>query len=318
MPSLESGEPLRVGIVSGYFYHHSVWKIPIRGWVMNIDKQRFKLYGYYTGKIRDSETDIAKRYFVRFIEDISSFDGLCKIIREDNLHVLLYPEIGMDPTTVRLAALQLAPIQCVSWGHPTTSGLPTMDYYLSSDMIEPTDADDHYTEKLIRLPNMSIYYSPLEMPHADVHRETFGLRQTSILYHCCQSMYKYLPQYDEVFPRIACQVGDCQFLFSSDLINSEVTEIFQSRIKYAFNRFGLDANDYAVFLPFLDVDRFNAIYNLADVFLDPIGWSGCNTALEAVVHNLPGGNISQYAHAGKGNLSHFYYDGHYGNHCQKL
>jgi protein O-GlcNAc transferase len=287
MPLLAPKEPVRIGIVSGYFYHHSVWKIPIRGWIMNIDKQRFSLYGYYTGKKKDEATRVARQYFDYFVEDIYSFEELCRRIREDNLHVLIYPEIGMDPTTVRLAALKLAPVQCVSWGHPDTSGLPTMDYYLSSDLIEPTDADDHYTEKLIRLPNMSVYYSPLDMPHADVNRETFGLRQTAILYHCCQSLYKYLPQYDEVFPRIACHVGDCQFLFSSDKKSSRVTEKFRLRIKHAFNRFGLDANDYAVFLPFLDVGRYNAIYNLADVFLDPIGWSGCNTAFEAVAHNLP-------------------------------
>ena len=216
MPFLASKESMRIGIVSGYFYHHSVWKIPIRGWIMNIDKQRFSLYGYYTGRKKDEETKVARQYFDNFAEDIYSFEELCQRIRGDNLHVLIYPEIGMDPTTVRLAALKLAPIQCVSWGHPDTSGFPTIDYYLSSDLIEPSDADAHYSEKLIRLPNMSIDYSPLEIPHADVDRETFGLRQTSILYHCCQSLYKYLPQYDDVFPRIACQVGDCQFLFSSD------------------------------------------------------------------------------------------------------
>jgi protein O-GlcNAc transferase len=287
MPFIASEKSVRVGIVSGHFYHHSVWKIPIRGWIMNIDKQRFSLYGYYTGKTKDEETEIARQYFDYFVEDIYSFEELCRHIREDNLHILIYPEIGMDPMTVKLAALKLAPVQVVSWGHPDTSGLPTMDYYLSSDLIEPSNADDHYTEKLVRLPNISIYYSPMEVSYADINRDTFRLRRTSVLYHCCQSLYKYLPQYDEVFPRIACQVGDCQFLFSSDKKSSGVTEKFQLRIQHAFHRFGLNADDFAVFLPFLEMSRYNALYSLADVFLDPIGWSGCNTALEAIAHNLP-------------------------------
>lgn len=160
-----NGEPLRIGIVSGYFYQHSNWKIPIKGWIENIDKKRFSLFGYYTGKVKDKETGVASQNFKKFVEDTYSFNKLCQIIRNDNLHVLIYPEIGMDPMAVRLAALRLAPIQCTSWGHCDTSGLPTIDYYISSDLMEPPDADD---------------------------------------------------QYDNVSPRIAQQVKDCQFLFISD------------------------------------------------------------------------------------------------------
>src|SRR3954469_6306528 len=46
-------------------------------------------------------------------------------------HVLIYPDINMDPAAAALAALRLAPVQCMSWGHPETSGYPTIDYFLS-------------------------------------------------------------------------------------------------------------------------------------------------------------------------------------------
>jgi protein O-GlcNAc transferase len=211
---------------------------------------------------------------------------LCKTIRKDNLHVLIYPEIGMDPMTIRLAALPLAPIQCISWGHPETSGLPAIDYFLSSDLMEPPDADEHYTEKLIRLPNLSIYYEPLDIPVADINRRTFGLRQNSILYLCCQSLYKYLPQYDEIYPRIAKRVNDCQFLFISHKSNC-VTEQVRKRINQAFKKFGIDADDYIIFLPRLYGDEYYAINNLSDVYLDSICWSGCNSTLEALSFDLP-------------------------------
>ncbi len=286
IPPPLSGESLRIGIASGFFYLHSNWKIPIKGWIENIDKKRFDLYGYHTGKIKDKATDDAKHSFTHFIEDIYSFEELCKTIRKDNLHVLIYPEVGMDPMIVRLAALRLAPIQCLSWGHPNTSGFPTVDYFLSSDLMEPPDADDHYTEKLIRLSNLSIYYTPLDFTITEVNRETFGLRQKSILYLSCQSLFKYLPQYDEIYPRIANEVGDCQFLFISHKSNY-ITERFRYRISQSFNKFGLTADDYIVFLPQLDAGRYNAINSLSDVYLDSIGWSGCNSTFEAIAHNLP-------------------------------
>jgi protein O-GlcNAc transferase len=285
--SILPGELLRIGMISSCFYNHSVWKIPIRGWIENLDKKRFALYGYHVGKEKDEITTFAEQCFNYFIKDIHSFDKLCKKIQEDKLHVIIYPEIGMDSMTLRLASLRLAPIQCISWGHPETSGLPTIDYFLSGELIETHDADYHYTEQLIRLPNISIYYIPIELPISEVTRETFHLRPKSILYHCCQLPFKFLPQYDEIYPRIAEEVSDCQFLFASYPESNFVNEQFQMRIRQAFSRFALDANKYVVFLPYLDTAKYNSLYSVVDIFLDPIGWSGYNSTLEAITCNLP-------------------------------
>jgi protein O-GlcNAc transferase len=202
---------------------------------------------------------------------------------------LIYPEIGMHPLTLMLASLRLAPIQCASWGHPDTSGLPTIDYYLSSDLMEPPDGDEHYTEQLVRLPNLSVYYTPPEVPEANVNmqRKTFGLRPKSILYLCCQSLFKYLPQYDDIYPQIAQQVGDCQFLFISYQTKGFVTEQLQLRLKKAFDMRGLQSDNYLVFLPRLNSAQYHAVNCLSDVYLDSIDWSGCNSTFEAIACNLP-------------------------------
>ena len=68
----------------------------------------------------------------------------------------------MDATTAKLAALRLAPVQAASWGHPETSGLPTIDYYLSAQALEPADAQENYTEKLVALPNLGCWLVPGE------------------------------------------------------------------------------------------------------------------------------------------------------------
>jgi protein O-GlcNAc transferase len=190
-------------------------------------------------------------------------------------------------TTLRLAALRLAPIQCTSWGHPDTSGLPTIDYYLSGELMETSASDAHYTEQLIRLPNLSIYYTPQEFPSVEINREIFGLRPNSVLYHCCQTLFKFLPQYDVLFPRIAQQVGDCQFLFSSLPKSDFVIEQFRTRIHKAFKQFDLDPAEHIIFLPHLDPPKYNALNKMCDIFLDPIGWSGCTSTLEAIDCNLP-------------------------------
>lgn len=287
MPANISGNPLRVGIVSGYFNYHSVWIILIKGWIENLDKNKINLYGYYTGKKKDTETEKARHYCTKFVEDIYSFEEICKTISKDNLHVIIYPEIGMDSVTLKLAALRLAPVQCASWGHPDTSGLPTIDYYLSAELMETPDSDAYYTERLICLPNLSIHYTPKEFQGIEMNREMFNLPPKTILYHCCQALFKFLPQYDEIFPRIAQQVGDCKFLFSSLPRSNFIIEQFRIRIYRIFEQFDMNASDYIIFLPHLDPQKYNALNRICDIFLDPIGWSGCTSTLEALDCNLP-------------------------------
>ena len=75
----------------------------------------------------------------RFVRGPLSLDAWRQAILADAPHVIIYPEVGMDRVSAQLAAQRLAPVQCNAWGHPDTSGLPTLDYYLSSDLMEPPD-----------------------------------------------------------------------------------------------------------------------------------------------------------------------------------
>ena len=280
-------EAVRVGIVSGYFCWHSVWKMSIRSWISQLDRRRFRVFGYYTGAQRDSATETAATLCERFVQGPLSIDRWREQIAGDALHVLIYPEIGMDPMAARLAAQRLAPVQCSSWGHPDTSGFPTIDHFLTSDLMEPHDGQDHYTERLIRLPNLSIYYEPLDLPAVVISRSEMGLRPGATIYWCGQSLFKYLPQFDQVFPRIARDAGDCQFAFIRYPKGASGTQLFQRRLERAFDGFGLTASDHCVFLPRLDPDRFIAAIGQCDVVLDSIGWSGFNTTMEGLDHDLP-------------------------------
>jgi protein O-GlcNAc transferase len=280
-------EPIRLGIVSGFFRQHSNWKIPIKGWLKMLDRDRFHLSGYYTSPDRDGETDAAAALCDRFVQGPMSLDAWRRTILDDAPHVLIFPEIGMDKVSAQLAAQRLAAVQCASWGHPVTTGFPTIDYFISSDLMEGTGAETHYSERLIRLPNLSIYYEPSDVPTVGIDRAQLGLRDNAVVYWCCQSLPKYLPQFDEVFARIAAEVPDCQFSFIEFGGGKGVTAMFRARLERAFEAVGLNAGDHCVFLPRLAPDRFVAAIGQCDVVLDSIGWSGCNSILESLVHNLP-------------------------------
>ncbi|HEY1474435.1 MAG TPA: tetratricopeptide repeat protein [Pseudolabrys sp.] len=286
-PPPAPGERIRVGIVSSFFYSHSNWKIPIKGWIGQLDRSRFEVTGYHLGVMHDAQTDVAAKMCDRFVHRILDTAGWRREILQHAPHVLIYPGLLMDTSSLQLAAQRLAPVQCNSWGHPETSGLSTLDYFLSSDLMEPPDAQAYYTEKLVRLPNLSIFYEPIEAAPAMVTREELGLRQHATVFWSAQTLSKYLPQHDEVFVRIARAAGDCQFVFLRHFGGADITQVTRSRLTRAFAAAGLQVDDHCVFLDRLSQSKFVAAAGLADVFLDSFDWSGCNSALESLPHGLP-------------------------------
>lgn len=285
-PPGENGR-LRVGVLSGFISAHSNWKMRIAGWLESLDRDRFDIYAYYTRDKRDRFTEQAERLCRRFVQGPLPVERWAAEIRRDDLHILILPEIGMDLTVAVLAALRLAPVQATTWGHPDTSGLPTVDCYLSSDLMEPPDADDHYTEKLVRLPNLSVFYRPPDVAPETVSKADLGLREDAVMLWCCQSFAKYLPGHDRILARIARNLPDAQFVFIEPYLGAGAKALLQTRLETAFAAAGVAPAGRIVFLPMMSPARFLGVCAAADVMPDTFDWSGCNTTLEALSQGTP-------------------------------
>ncbi len=279
-------ERVRVGIVSGFFWQHTVWKIGVKGW-LQLDQKRFQVFGYHTSARQDAETAKAAAALHRFVQGPHESDRWREMILADAPHVLMYSDIGMDAMSARLAVQRLAPTQCSYWGHPDTSGFPSIDYFLTSDLMEPANGDGHYTERLVRLPNLSVYYEPTEIAPAPVTRDELGLRPDATVYWS---------------GTIAAQISAAvRRGLSADRPRGAGLPIRIYRphrrghgdrdvpraARRAFAAHGLDAADHCVVLPRLDTARFIGAMAQADVVLDTIGWSGGNTTLESLPLRLP-------------------------------
>ncbi len=281
-----ANDKIKIGIVSNYFHNHSNWKIPIKGWLEHLDRELFSIHCFHTGEISDNATVSARSLSDTFLQ-CSDLEVIATTIREHQIDVLIYPGIGMETATLKLAALRLAPIQCASWGHPVTTGMPTVDYYISSDLMEPANGDEHYTEKLVRLPNLSIWYESAEPKQNALPAFAMpGIEKHDVMFLCSQNLLKYLPRYDFVFPEIARQVSNARFVFIASQV-SELTEKFMRRLELAFQDRGLNAADHVLVMPQLGEADFSALNARADIFLDSIEWSGCNTVFESLPFNKP-------------------------------
>jgi len=291
MPPSPAGEPLRIGYVSARFRDLSATRF-FYGWLRGHDLSRIQVHAWHVSAQRDRATDAVASISHRFCHfpGAAGNELLChaaESIRSANLHVLVFLDIGIDPVMTQLAALRLAPVQCMAWDQPITSGLPTVDYALSSDLAEPGNARDHYSEQLVRLPGVGVSYARPAIPWPLLRktRRDFNLREGSIVYLCCQSVFKFLPQNDDVFVRIALRVPDSQFVFL--VTTAETGAALFERLDRAFRAANLRAHDHCVLLPQLKhLDYWN-LHGVADVFLDTIGWSSGGSVFEAVACGVP-------------------------------
>jgi predicted O-linked N-acetylglucosamine transferase (SPINDLY family) len=288
------GQRIRLGIVSGFFCDHTLFRLFLEGWLTQLDRTRFEITGLHTGRTADAVTARCAGWCERFVQGLSSMSAWRDAILSTSPHILLYPEIGIDPIAGGLAAMRLARVQCVAWGQPVTSGMPTIDHYLSSALMEPENANRHYTEKLVPLPNLGLFYTP-DAPAGGggAGRAQFGMAEDAPVFWSGQALYKYLPEYDRVFPRIAAELGACQFVFIAFAKSRAVTEAFRARLSAAFARAGLDAARHVVILPPMPQQDFVHAAGLADVILDTIGWSGGKSTLDCLavdpaIVTLPG------------------------------
>jgi predicted O-linked N-acetylglucosamine transferase (SPINDLY family) len=202
------------------------------------------------------------------------------------LDVLLYPEIGMDGTSLKLASLRLAPVQAASWGHPETTGLPTVDYYLSAEDFEPPGAQAWYREKLITLPGLGCIYEPHNTAFDASPVDNLALNRSGVLLLCPGTPYKYLPRHDAIFIEIARRMPECRFVFCHDTQPS-VSRMVENRLRAAFAGAGMRFDDHVSFVPRQSRAGFFGLMQIADFCLDTIGFSGFNTTMQAVECGLP-------------------------------
>ena len=280
--TIRTAQKIRVAfIVPHSSVRHTVFKL-FEGWMKYLDRSKFEITGVVLiSREEDTPSEIESLFDYTVFLGSYSVSKRIEEIHNQAFDVIVYTDIGMLYTVQPLASLRLAPIQCVTWGHPVTSGLPTIDFFLSSELMEPNNGATHYTETLVRLPNLSICY-PLN--------EVFGSQNENItnipIFLCNQSLYKILPQFDEIIAQISMKLDKAQFWFIEHPLE-EINAKFRERLRTAFSKHGLKAETYCKLHPRISERDFIRLICRSTVVLDTLGWSGGNTSLETLSCNKP-------------------------------
>jgi protein O-GlcNAc transferase len=276
---------LRLAVVSGQVRQHPVWEVVLRGLIAHIDRRRFEIFLYHTGSLTDEETVWAGTQVDRFVQGPKPTPAWLDQIAQDRPDVIFYPEVGMDPVTCALAALRLAPLQVAGWGHPVTTALPTVDVFVSGELLEGPGTEQHYREHLVRLPGTGVC---TDLKPVQAQRwEGAERRRNIVRFTVCQQPIKFDPADDVLLARIAKAAGPIEFWLASPKKLHWTTAKLRDRLAAVFRTEGLDPDAYLRVMPWLPRAEFAGFLDEMDVYLDCPAFSGYTTAWQAIHRGLP-------------------------------
>lgn len=285
-PTVHNAARIRVGFVSKHIRDCTVGHY-FKRFMTDLSDAQIEVFVYACGT-RDAFTDdVAQRAdHLRFFDDQSATLAVVSTaIAQDALDVLIYPEIGMEPLTEKLAAMRLVPLQCALWGHPVTTGLPTIDVFFSGAALEPDGAQTHYRERLHLLPGLGTCYPAPPRP-TTLKRAQLGLPEGVPLAVCAQSPFKWNPEFTRAVARcLSASPAARLVVFDGPAVGSG--DVFDEYLAHHFAALGVDAKARVIRLPQRSRTDFLAVLATCDVGLDTFGFSGGNTSLDAFSVGLP-------------------------------
>ncbi|MBB5208714.1 hypothetical protein [Chiayiivirga flava] len=271
----------RIVFVSAYLREHTVARLFLPLFA-RLDPASFDVHGIALGGAPDALVHDLPPHVTLHRANVPA-DIWRDHLRRLAPDVIVYLDIGMHPVSQALAALRLAPVQAVLWGHPVTTGLPTIDWVLSPDAMEPTDGASHYTERLFRLPGLghALRRSPPPAAVASTLRRAPG----NIELLCPQSVYKLLPGHDALFARILARLPRARLhLIAHE--QAHVREWLAARMAPTLAAHGVDPVG-VVLHPMLPLPEYLALARDCDLGLDSVGWSGGMSSIDLLSQGLP-------------------------------
>jgi len=278
-------EPRRliIGVCSAFMRHHTLGKLTL-GTLQNLSRDQFDVVLLRLPGDVDEMTKQIDAACDKIVQVPFDLQQARTIIADEKLDILFYPDIGMDPFTYYLAYARLAHVQLTSWGHPDTTGIPNMDYFLSCQGMEPDASEPCFSEQLVKLKDVTTYYHPPCVEPELFTPSNHGVPDDATLYVCPQTLFKFHPDFDGVLAELLTADTDAHLLLIDDPFGGFWRDLL---IKRFTKSMGGQIVSRVHFLEKMPLAAFFGLLKRADCVLDVPTFSGGNSSIEAFAHGVP-------------------------------
>jgi len=270
----------KVGFISTNFRLHSVGRDRI-GIIRNMNRDLFDIVIFHFEEYpNDLYFNLLKSSGLKNIILKGDFNVWIKIIENENLDILVYADIGMQEETYLLSHTRLAPVQLTTYGHSESSGIDTIDYYLSSELYELPNSEEHYSEKLILQKSLGTFYYDSYYDFILKSKDltyTLNLDTDKIYLTNLQYLHK-SSDYDFIlYQKILYDIPNVYIVF----VNGTGEQIYELLLKQKLSNY----LDRIIILPKLATSNYYELIKKSYLILDTYPHGGCNSTLESFYYN---------------------------------
>jgi protein O-GlcNAc transferase len=272
---------LKLGLVSADFGNHPGGFFTLST-LRELIKKNFELVAYATKERSDEFSHHFKPLFSRWHSvEKEKDEKIVEKIVEDGIHILIDLQGHSSKNRLPIFIYKAAPIQ-LSWLGQASTGIPEIDYFIGSPHITPKDEENHFVEKIYRLPEISQCFTP---PDFDVEVNTLpALKNNFITFGCVNKLSKVNDDVILLWSKVLSSVkGSKIFLKNKDLDNKNVREKVLQGFKIN------NINEDRIILEGESKTRKELlqVYNHIDIALDPFPFQGNTSTIEAVWMGVP-------------------------------
>ena len=267
--------PRRIGVISRYLKPHTIADYFVE-MLHSVQAQGLPLSIFTFERTTNPFLERLSHYSASMHRLPADLWAAADAITREKLDLLLYLDIGMDPLTYFLAHVRLAPLQCALYGHPDTTGIPTVDYFISPAIMEPSHGEEHYSENLCALPGLVSGVGRPRWP-GKFSRHELGLPADRTLFLCPQSLFKLHPGFDHALRRLLEEDLD-----ASLLLFRAPKKAWDEHLERRLN-----LGSRLVWLPPTSSERFLATCDAVDAVLDTPCFSGGATSYKILGIGVP-------------------------------
>ena len=273
---------IKLAFVSEFLTSHTIGKL-FKGIILNLDKSKFDIILFHThktkkGTIYDDFIKAEKNNLIKNYTLPKNFEEKVDFVKNKNIDILFYPEIGMSLELYFLSYVKLAKKQITSWGHPETTGNESIDYFLTSKLLESPNSEKNFSEKLLYTNDLPMYY------YTPVVKDILSENEISKnnIYSCPQTLFKIHPEFDEALGRILNKDKKGVLYFIKDVDKTYYKKLLE---RFKKNKH-LDLNR----IKFIDGLTWEGYINhcgKASVLLDPFYFGAGNSFHESMYYGTP-------------------------------
>jgi len=272
---------LRLGLVSADFGNHPGGFFTLST-LRELRKKNFELIAYATTDRKDEFSHHFKPLFMKWNSvEKEKDEKIVEKIFKDEIHILIDLQGHSDKNKLPIFIYKAAPIQ-LSWLGQGSTGIPEIDYLIGSPHITPKDEENHFVEKIFRLPEISQCFTP---PDFDVEINTLpALKNNFITFGCINKLTKVNDDVILLWSKVLSSVKGSKILLKNkDLNNKKVCEKILERFKKN------NINEDRIILEGESKSRKELlqVYNRIDIALDPFPFQGNTSTIEAVWMGVP-------------------------------